>query len=158
MPGPIFFATISSAASSGVTKDFFQITGSTTYRLAIREISFGQHSEVGGSTETDFAAISIWRGSTAACAGGSTASPIKRDSRSSSATSILELNASSPSTGGSMIYASAWPLLDRFVWRPDPNERPIIGLGERLNVRCSSAADSFTWSGTIVWEEIGPSN
>lgn len=157
MPGPIFFATISSAASSGVTKDFFQITASTSYRLALREISFAQHSEVGGSTEIDAAAVSVWRGSTAACAGGTTASPIKRDSRNSSATSILELNASSPSTGGSMIYASAWPILDRFLWRPDANERPIIGLGERLNVRVSSAADAYTWDGTIIWEEVGPS-
>jgi hypothetical protein len=153
MPGPVYFATISSAASTGVVKDFFQVTASTTDRLSVREVSFGTHSAGLGSS--GLVPVTIFRGSTAACSGGSTGTPIKRDSRNRAAVSLLEFSASSPTTGGSIVYSASWNVRERFVWRPESDERPVIGLGERLNVRVGAPLETITWDGSVIFEEVG---
>lgn len=155
MPGPIYFVTVSSAESSGVSaKDFFEVKGSTTERLILREVRFAAHASSQGSTQ--FLPVHIFRGSTAACAGGTTATLLKRDARNRASNSITTVNASSPSTGGDLIASFAWNTREAFVYRPDANERPVTGLGERLNVRVGvSVGTTFTWDGQIIIEEAG---
>jgi len=153
MPGPIYIASISSAVSTGVAKDFFEIDPSTTERVAIREIRFGQYATSQGST--GFLQVLIWRGSSAACAGGTTGTVIKRDARDRASNSLLTFSASSPSTGGDLIGATTWNMREEFVWRPNPDERAVTGLGDRINVRVAGAHETFTWSGRVVFEELG---
>lgn len=155
MPGPIYTVSISSAESSGVSaKDFFEVDASTTERLILREVRFAAHASSQGSTQ--FLPVHIFRGSTAACAGGTTASILKRDARDRASNSAATCNASSPSSGGDMIFSGAWNTREAFVYRPDANERPITGLGDRLNVRVGvSVGTTFSWSGQIIFEEAG---
>jgi hypothetical protein len=155
MPGPIYAVSISSAESSGVSaKDFFEVDASTTERLILREVFFAAHASSQGSTQ--FLPVHIFRNSTAACAGGTTASILKRDARNRAANSAATVNASSPSTGGDMVRSFAWNTREPFLYRPDPEERPVTGLGERLNVRVGvSVGTTFSWSGHIIYEEAG---
>ena len=155
MPGPIYTVSVSSGESSGVSaKDFFEVDASTTERLILREVSFGAHASSQGSTA--FLPVHIFRGSTAACAGGTTATLLKRDARDRASNSVTTVNASSPSTGGDMIFSGMWNTRERFVYRPDATERPVTGLGERLNVRVGvSVGTTFSWDGQIIVEEAG---
>jgi hypothetical protein len=155
MPGPIYTVSISSAESSGISaKDYFEVDASTTERLVLREVSFGAHASSQGSTQ--FLPVHIFVGSTAACAGGTTASILKRDSRNRASNSAATVNASSPSTGGNMVFSGMWNTRERFLYRPDSEERPVGGLGERINVRVGvSVGTTHNWDGYIIFEEAG---
>lgn len=153
MPGPIYTVSVSSAVSTGVAKDLFEVDASTTERLILRELVIGQHASSQGST--GFLQVLIWRGSTAACSGGSTATPIKRDARDRASNSLATVSASSPSTGGDLIASLTWNTREPLVYRPDATERPITGLGDRINVRLGASHETILWNGHLKFEEAG---
>lgn len=156
----VYAVSFSSKSATAVAKDLFELTPSTSTRIRIREIQFGQHSASAGSSMSglQFVGISLHRGSTVAATGGSTGTPVPVDGRARTSVTAVTLSASSPGSSGpaaALLYAGSWNIFERFVYRPKWDERFVSGLGERIQVRMSAPSATLTMDGTIVFEEIG---
>jgi hypothetical protein len=68
------------------------------------------------------------------------------------------LNSSSPGSSGTSakcIYAAAVNDAAPVVWRPHADDRPVISVSERLQVRMGASGAAMSVSGTLIVEELG---
>lgn len=157
--GQIYSVAFSSADSSAVAKDIFEITGSTKSSFKLHEVHLGQIAAALTSSAIETLTVSIYRGATVAAAGGATATPRHIDARTSAtATFAVLLNSSSPgssSTSAHLLFSRPWNTQEPFVYRPAPEDRPVCKLTQRLQVRLGAPAAAIVIGGTIIIEEVG---
>jgi len=156
----VYTISFSSADSTGVVKDIFEITPSTQANIEFRKLVLGKIAPALSSTAIELLTVSIYRGATDADAGGSTGSGVLMDSlRGATHTFDVQLNSSSPgsSEGGAaeLLYTQPWNTQLPFVWEPIEDERPSCKLSQRLQVRLGAPAGTITIGGTLVIEETG---
>lgn len=158
--GQMYAVSFSSANSSAVAKDIFEITASTLSSLVIHSVEIAQVAAALTSSAIESLTVAVFRGATDADGGGSTGTPVNLNGRSSAtATFLTQINSSSPgsSAGGAakLVFARPWNTQTPFVWRPPVNERPTCKLSQRLQVRLGAPAAAMVIGGTIIVEEIG---
>ena len=156
---PTYSVAFSSQASTGIAKDLWYILSSSLSRFKISEVYLACSTM--GTTET--MAVTIHTGSTIASAGGSTISTPNISERSGSTATFSGLiNSSTPGSSGAgavLLYAGSVSMYHPFIWRPyrdaQQDDRPVIGLQKRLQVRMSASLAALNLNGTLIVEEIG---
>ena len=156
----IYSVSFSNTPATGVDKDIFELITSTNSRVKLREVRLSQSTAaVLGATEVELLSVAIHRGATVAAIGGSTSTPVKRDPRQRVADAVVVVNSSTPGSGSTgladLLFAGQFLTGEEFLWRPPEDERPLIGLGERLSVRLGASAQTITLQGTMTFEEVG---
>jgi len=157
--GHVYAVSFTSADATGVTKDIFDITGSTKSNFVVHALYLAQIAAALTSSAIEAVPIGVYRGSTLASAGGATSIPRKLDGRSSAtATFSVLINSSSPGSSGpaaQLLHSMPWNTQTAFVWKPAPEDRPTCRLSQRLQVRLGATASTVTIGGTLIVEEIG---
>ena len=156
--GHFYSVGFSSADSSAVVKDIFQIQGSTTANFRLRELHLGKIAAALTSTAIELLAVSIWRGSSLTSAGGATAAPTIVDGRySATATFTTLVNSSSPGSSGTsakLLFARPWNTQQEFVVKWGEKDAPTCVLSQRLQVRMGAPGAAIVIGGSMVIEEV----
>lgn len=153
MIGPIYKAAFSSTALSTNPHDLIGILASSLSRVAIHEITIAQPST---DSAYDSLGIQILRGSTASSTSAAiTPRHISGHSGSPTAGSSVTLPCTTlvSTTSAVLLHADAMRG-NRYCYRPDECERPILDVSQRLHVRVT-APSSARWNATITFSEPG---
>ena len=149
-----FSATVLSTA--GPT-DLWCITAPSNSRVAIREIRLGQYTEF-GDAQAELLSLQIWTGSTA-IGGGTTITGlnVKRFSGSLTASSSVTGPSTTiaSTTSATVVLADSYNVAAGWYYKPEPDERIVIGLSQKLFVRQTTPNDAITINGTLVIQELG---
>lgn len=152
----VYSATFSAVAVTAA-QDLFEIVAPANSRLVLREIKIGQYSDFGDAA-AEILSILVMRGHATSGSGGSAATPAPLGVSTLPAGSTVEVNNTTPASGGSPVtlWADAMNIANGFSWKPrELDDRIIVEAGGRLVVRITAPADSLTLNGTIVFDEIG---
>ena len=160
--GQSYTVSFSSITATGVLKDIFHLLSSSLDRFKISSIFIAQ-STAGftGATEIELLSVSVMRGSTVAAVGGSTGLFVPPDEKTPAAQTKVDLNSSTPGESTSEVYLHAGTMDTGrpFVWEPFRDryrdERPMIGLSQRLAVRLGPSSAVITLNGSMTIEEVG---
>ncbi len=88
--------------------------------------------------------------------GGSAATEVPVDAGDSAAGLAVSTLVTTPGTVGAIIAGWQWSQLAPLIYLPTPETRVSIAPSGRLCLNLQTAvASSRTWSGHVVWEEIG---
>ena len=155
--GSVFTVSYSSLLSTAGEKDLIHLLASTDDRVEIRAVNvFQSTTGYSGSSDDELTTVRIMRGHSGAAAGGSTGGAVRMGaSGQSTGTAKIDVNSSTPAGGGTVLYAGQCRTGQPFCWRPDPDERPVVGLEERLSVRLGPVGKVVTMGCSMTFEEIG---
>ena len=156
--GPIFTYPFSATALSTTgNTDLWCVTAPSAARLAIREIRLGQYSDF-GDAQAELLSLLYWTGSTAI--GGGTAITGQNYKRYTGAATAAS-SVTGPSTtlasttSAAVVIADVWNVAAPYLYIPKPDERIILGIGQRFNLRISTPNDPLTLNGTLVLQDLG---
>ena len=156
--GHFYSVGFSSADSTAVVKDIFQIKGSSKANFRLRELHLGIISAAMTSSAIETLALSIWRGSSADSVGGATAAPLNLDARySATATFTTLVNSSSPGSSGAaskLVFSRPWNTQQEYVVKWGERDAPTCVLLQRLQVRMGAPAAAIVIGGNVVIEEV----
>lgn len=159
--GRIYYVTYTGTlTNAGGNSDLLEITPADDKPVLLRSVILGQTSELGDAAEEGLE-ITIKRlGATfTSGSGGSTVTPVPRDSADAAAGCTCECNNTTIATTGgttSTLAELAWNIRNSpYEWTcPDPAWAPKVKQGEGLVVCCESTpADNITVCLTFVIEE-----
>ena len=150
--------SLSFAASAQTAQiDFFEVNSPSGCSIILHSIQVGQTTEAGDSAE-EFLPWSIVRShSTSGNGTGTTAAALDATNPATALATACETVATTQATGGSPVtlWRDAFNVRAGLLWKPIPEERITIPPSTRLIVGLLSApADSITWTGTLVFEEV----
>lgn len=154
------YAVTFAATAETATFDAFEVTPADDKPLRIHSIYISQTTEV-GDAQDEMLSVTINRGGTAMTSGsgGSAATPIAVTSsaNASAGFSAEVLNTTVATfTSGVVVHRDAWNVRAGWQYRPTPEER--IGVSQAnggLTVTVSAPADSTSFIGTMIVEELG---
>lgn len=88
--------------------------------------------------------------------GGSAATEVPLDAGDSAAALAVASLVTTPGTAGAVLQAWQWSQLAPLIYLPTPEARIVIAPSGRLALNLQTAvASTRTWSGYVVWEELG---
>lgn len=154
------YTTLFDGVAVTVAQDFFELTVPSDAAVIIHEVHIGQGTEE-ADAQAEMLRILLKRGIGATSgSGGSTHTPAKLETGQAAAGSTVEINNTTAATagGGSLTTFKADAFNVQIGWHyvPTPESRPVLSPSEILVVNLPDApADSITFSGYIVFEEIG---
>lgn len=160
--GRMYTAQFAPSAQT-VALDWFELTSPTTKVCILHIIDLAQTTELGDAAEEQIE-WAIKRGTSGTTSGstpGTTIGPVvlAGTGDSASGSTVEVLNTTKMAAGGGSIvtlHRSAFNIRNGLLWIPTPETRPVWAAAERLTIECVAApADSVTWVGTVVWEELG---
>ena len=157
---PKIYTVVFSGVAVTAQQDLFEITSTATRWLAIHAVELSQSTEVGDTAEEGLS-ILFRRGVGATSGtGGSSFTPVPRETNQGAAGFTAEINNTTRMTGGTIttLISSNWnERISPTSWDWSGTAlMPIVGLSERFTVELATTpADSITMSGTIWVEEIG---
>ena len=153
--------TVSFAATAAtVAVDFFEINPADDKPCVIHSVEIGQTSDY-GDAQAEGLEIKILRGGTGITSGsgGAAATPIGASPSYQAAGAACEVmnTTAATFTAGVTWYDTAFNVQSGWVYAPAPEDRPEVNQANGgLVVRLGGApADSVTWTGTLVFEELG---
>ena len=156
--GHYYAVGFSSADSSAVVKDIFQIKGSTKANFRLREMHLGKIAAAQTSSAIETLPVSIWRGSTLDAVGGATGTVVNLDGRySATGTFTTLVNSSSPGSSGPaglLVFSKPWNTQNEYVVKWGEKDAPTCVLGQRLQVRMGAPAAAIVIGGNVVIEEV----
>lgn len=156
--GRTYYVTIDAEAET-VAVDFFEITPADDKPCLVKEVYIGQTSEA-KDAEEEMLEIEVHRGGTGMTSGsgGNTPTPVPADSNDAAAGLTAEtMNTTAATfTSGVVVHRDAFNVRTGWAWVPLPEDRPRVSQANGgLVVRLGGApADSITWVGTMVVEEL----
>lgn len=160
--GPVFAAPFSAIASTGEA-DVFEIVAPSSGRVRILGISLTQHSEAGDAA-SELLPVRILRGSTASGGAGSTITPVNLGCGTRVAeTSVIGLSTGSSGALGStasttVVHSESFNVQAGFIYNPkvgpDFDSSVWLSTGQRALVRVGTPADSVTFNGTLLFQEM----
>lgn len=139
------------------TPDLLEVTAHSSKVLGLVGIKMWNKSDFGDAQE-EVLSIIFSTGHTTSGSGGSAVTPQPLQTNGPAAGFVAEHQNSTPASGGTIVERGAWGLnvrspLDKMlseleqIWLV-PGERGILKLND-------AAADSITWEGECIWQEIG---
>lgn len=152
----MIYASSFSEVAVTVAADLFEITAPADAVVVIHSIRIGQSTEE-GDAQAEMLPIILHRGHTVSGSGGSANTPVPLETGAAAAGSTVETcNTTQANTSGSQVKADAFNVQVGYQYIPIPEERIILSPSQRFVVRLGAApTDSITFSGTLVFEEIG---
>ena len=130
------------------------------FRSIIHEVHIGQETEE-GDTQAEVLAWGIYRGEGATSgSGGGTATPEPTEAGMAASGATVETNNTTKAVAGAgsltLFHASAFHVAAGLHYVPTPMGRPVISGSDFMTVTLDEApADSITFSGSVLFEEIG---
>ena len=159
----LFFATFEDVAITAA-QDVFELVAPAGTKVAIHEILLGQTTDF-GDAQAELLSIKLIRGHTSAGSAGSSVTPATRSGHTAAtaAASTVSANNTTIASGGSpeTMVSDSFNVAAGLVYRPrlfehpDYDERIVIPAGDRFVARINAPADSITFNGTLIFEEIG---
>lgn len=156
--GLIYSASIAAVSVSAI-QDFFYLKAGATWPLLIHQLNITQtgNSDVGDAQEENLR-WQIKIGATTAGSGGSSVTP--RNGRGNTSNTTARANDTTQATGGTAltVWEDAFNIRSGLIWIPTPKvqELCVVPAATVLQVALPAAlADAVTFSGTIVFEELG---
>ena len=151
----VSFAPTAVSASA----DFFELAPATNKPCVVHCCEIGQTTDY-GDAQAEGLGVTIQRGGTAfvSGSGGSVPTPVSIDATSSAAGATTEvLNTTVATfTAGVTVYSTAFNVQSGWFYNPAPEDRiTVTAANGALVVRVTTPADSITWAGTLVFEELG---
>lgn len=141
--------------------DWFEILAPTDAVVVIHRIKISQETEV-ADAEAEMLRYNLVRGegTVTSGSGGSTATPSALSSGAPAAGTVVETNNTTKMVVGTgtlvLMEAGAFHVAAGLDYAPTPEERISVSPGDRLTVELATTpADSITFNGTVVFEEIG---
>ena len=149
--GRMYSAVFDKVAVSAV-QDLFEIVAASNVHVVLHEVRLLQITE----EASEIVRLKFHRGTTSGSGGGTNPTPAPFDPGTPAADTTVEINNTSQSTEGTILFLDHWNLVQPYIWLPTPEERIHIPGGGRLNIELEDAPDaSTTISGVIVFEELG---
>lgn len=156
----IFSASFSNIAVTAA-QDLFELATGATSRIAICEIDIEQNTEAGDAAD-EMLAVELIRGYTTTGSAGAPVTPVNYRPWSRVSPVTVARNNTGLAANGSpeTVRASAFNVRSGWLYRPRwdglVDERPYIAASSRFVVRLPAApADSVSFYGTIIWQELG---
>lgn len=154
--GPVYTASFTATALTTNPYDLFGLLPSTASQVLIHEITVGNIS-TGPATEA--VGMTLWRGSTAS---STSAAITPRDIRGYTGTPTAGSSVTAPSsatvstTSAVAVHSDSWVYGQRsWHYCPEPCERPLLALSQRLHLRMGAPAAAMSVQGTIKFSEPG---
>ena len=148
-----------SGVAATAAQDAFEVLVPADKVMVLHELHLSQSTEV-GDAEAEMVQASIRRvtGAPTSGSGGSTATPLPLDEGDSAAGITAEINNTTQLSGGTnvVLHKEEWHVAAGLHYVPTPDARPVFRGQTRCLVEYEAApADSTTFSGTMIVEEIG---
>ena len=147
-----------SALSTSNTWDLFTVTADSSSRVELVEIDLVLLS----SAYTAFPALGVklLRGSTTVASTTLAVTPVNvrgawTGSLAASLTATSVSSTPLSTTSSALVWANGFDQNGRFVYKPEREARPILGLGQRFNLLTSTPQIASTMWGTVTVREIG---
>ena len=153
MSGNVYKCAFSTTALTTNPHDLIGILASSLSRVAIHEIVIGQPST---ECAYDSLGVQLLRGSTASSTSAAiTPRHISGHSGAASAGSSVTLPCTTLVSTASavLLHAEAFHG-NKYCFRPDPCDRPVLEISQRLHVRVT-APSTTRLNGTVTFSEIG---
>jgi hypothetical protein len=153
LTGPIFTAAFQTTALTANAHDIFGILAPSNSRVRIHEVCLAQPST---ESPDDRLGVRLLRGSTASSTAtalsprhihGWSGVPAAGSSVTFGCTTLVS------TASAVLLYADSF-FYNIFNFRPDPCDRPVLDVDQRLHVRIT-APSTGRMNGTITWSEIG---
>lgn len=155
------YTAVFDAVAVTAEQDFFEILAPATAAIRLLEVHIGQETEE-GDTQAEMLA---WKmvygaGSVTSGSGGSTATPRPTHEGYGASGATIEINNTTKLAAGTGTLTTKWGgafhVAAGLHWPPKPKGELVISPSEYLTVELAEApADSITFTGTILFEEIG---
>lgn len=150
--GRIYSFAFSGSAETAAT-GLMELANASDRVSLIHEIGLSQLLDF-GDAEEEMLLLNIKKGVTTGTA-GTGATEVQFDAGDAAPAAVGQYSQGT-STGGSLIQAIYWNLRIPFQHIYTPETRPVLGPSELFVVELATApADSVTFGGYLVWEEIG---
>lgn len=154
--GKIYTLTFAPSAQTAQI-DFFEVNSPSGCSVCIHSVQVGQTTETGDAQEEFLPWFIKINHSTSGNGTATTAQPLDATNPSTALATACETVATTQATGGSPLtkWRDAFNVRAGLLWKPIPEERIWIPPSTRLVVGLDAApADSITWTGTLVFEEV----
>lgn len=156
MQGRVYSA-VASASAQTAQVDFFEITSASTKIVQLLELHLSQLTDV-KDAEEEMLLVHIKSGQTVSGSGGATPTPVPRQLGDAAFAGVVDsMNTTKANTGTIVTHESHhWNIRIPFmrIWVPDTYI--ILPPSGRLTVELATTpADSITFGGTILFNEVG---
>jgi len=146
------YVTLFDKVAVSAVQDLFQLSAASNVHVILHELRLSQITE----EASEIVRLKFHRGSTDGSSGGGTHTPNPLDPGAPAADTTAEINNTTQSTEGAIVFLDQWNLVQPYLWMPTPESRIHIPGGGRLNIELEDAPDaSTTMSGALVFEELG---
>ena len=157
--GRIYTVTFSGLAVTTAI-DFFEIIGASNKIVKIKRIKVAQSTEAGDAQSEQLrGCVKRMTGAYTSGSGGSAATPRPLDPGDAAATFTAETGNTSRATGGTsvVLFEDSFNVLGPgFEFVATPEEEIVLAASSAIVIGLETApADSVTFNGTVVVEEIG---
>lgn len=155
-----FYSVNFSASAQTAAIDFFELSAASSKVCVLHEVRLGQTTDLGDAAE-EVLMIKFVRGVGSVTSGnGSAATIVKLETGSSAASSTCETIATTQLAAGTGTLTTLkiipWNIRSDFQYLPTPETRITLAPSEKLAIGLVAApADSITYSGNLIFEEIG---
>jgi hypothetical protein len=158
MRGRIYTCPIATPTAQTAATDAFEVTAAATGIVALRRVHLFQTSDA-GDAEEEVLEVVINRvvGAFTSGSGGETITPAPVDQEVTAASTVVEARNTTVISGGSatQMLSLGWNVRSEFLWIPAEGEEIICHPTDAIVVNVSAPADSLTYGGSVVIEELG---
>lgn len=154
----IYSATFTGIAVTAA-QDFFELLVPSDAVARILEVTLSQSTDA-GDAQSEQLSVSVMRytGSPTSGSGGSTITPVARESGQPASGATVERNNTTIMSGGTAatLHSESFNVMAGLCKTWTPETAPCVSPGNYLVVRLNGApADSVTFDGTLYWDEMG---
>lgn len=153
--GRIYTAQFNGQAET-VAQDAFELVAPADSVVIVHSIELSQSTEVADAAE-EMLTVTLKSGQTVSGSGGATTTPVPVNFGDAAAGAACETNNTTQASTGTIVTHAAWDwnIRGEFIKIWTPETRPVLSPSRRMTVDISAPADSVTFSGTLIFEEIG---
>lgn len=152
----MYSVSVVGVASPAAIWDVIELNTPADAVVRIHSVYLGQTSDAGDAV-AEYLTVQLIKGHATSGSGGSTATPVPKETGAAAAGTTVETNNTTiASTGTALImHADVWNTALPFQYRPTPEERDNLSPSSRMVIRVSAPADAITTTCTVIFEEIG---
>ena len=154
--GMIYTVTFAGQAATAQV-DFFEYTAPADAIVVVHSVEIAQSTDVGDAAAEGLQVLHK-RGATSSGTGGATPTPAPTEFGFAAAGGVADTMNTTKASGGTIVtlHSDAWNIAQKYLWIPVPEARHYLSPSQRYTVeRGTTPADSITFNGTMVVEEIG---
>lgn len=150
------YSAIAPSTAQTAAFDIFEIVAPSDCVVVLTGLYIGQSTDY-GDAQAEGLKIQGVRAYSTSGSGGSSVTPVKKQTGFAAAGSTVEANNTTQATGGSPLteFEDNFNVQIGYQWRPTPEEYIILSPSERFVWKISAPADSTTFGATMTFAEVG---